>query len=503
MCHCFLMVAAGDRDQRDFFVSYAEHDQDWAAWIAWVIEEAGYRVRIKAWDSVAGNNAIHDAQAGIRDCDRFIAVLSDAYANSAADEAEWQAAWREDPGGHARRLVVIRIENCTPPAFLAGRIPVDLFDVTESRARERLKAMLTGVRTGRAKPSKAPPFPGAQPSAPALAMPAQPASADPARPRPPRSRRPRATRTAADALGAWSPIATLAGHKGWVRGIAFSAGVPILASGADDGTVLIWDRNAVQSGMNTPTRVLAGHHGAVLDVAFCPADGRLLASAGADASVRLRNAVMADPGVVARHDESVCGLAFSPDGDHLATASEGGTVYLWNVATATCVWSRPDPEYKKLSVAFSPDGQFIALAGSGGIQIRCAHTGAIRRVLDGHGAHVADVAFSPNGRLLASAGYADQTVRLWDTGTGATLREFNGHRGWVYAVAFSDSGRLLAAVGWRDHPVWLLSQRAQVPLPALPGPQGQVSAVAFSPDERLIASGGEDPIIQVWARQQG
>jgi hypothetical protein len=51
------------RPRWDFFVSYTQADREWAEWIAWVLEEDGYRVLIQAWDFVPGSNWIERMQA--------------------------------------------------------------------------------------------------------------------------------------------------------------------------------------------------------------------------------------------------------------------------------------------------------------------------------------------------------------------------------------------------------------------------------------------------------
>ena len=149
------------RPQWDFFVSYAQADREWAEWIAWVLEESGYRVLIQAWDFVPGSNWMERIQAATRGAARTIAVLSEAYAESAYGAAEWQAAWASDPDGTSRKLLVTRIASCRRPGLLAGVVGVDLFDVPEEGARDRLEQMASAAASGRAKPAVAPGFPDA------------------------------------------------------------------------------------------------------------------------------------------------------------------------------------------------------------------------------------------------------------------------------------------------------------------------------------------------------
>jgi hypothetical protein len=163
-------VGIGD-DQpagRDFFISYTQADRAWAEWIAWVLEEDGHKVLVQAWDFVPGSNWIQGMQAGVATAARTIAVLSPAYLESEYGTAEWEAAWASDPAGEQRKLLVARVTECDRPGLLSGVVSVDLFGMTEAEARPRLRAMVSSAIAGRAKPDRAPGFPGGR------AMPREP-----------------------------------------------------------------------------------------------------------------------------------------------------------------------------------------------------------------------------------------------------------------------------------------------------------------------------------------
>jgi hypothetical protein len=145
----------------DFFVSYTQVDQRWAEWIAWTLEEAGYRVLLQAWDMPGGANWVVGMQNGVEHAARTVAVLSAAYGRSVYGAAEWQAAWRADPAGADRRLLVFRIEDCARPGMLGQVVSRDLFGVPQDIARVTLlQAARLAVGGGRAKPDARPPFPG-------------------------------------------------------------------------------------------------------------------------------------------------------------------------------------------------------------------------------------------------------------------------------------------------------------------------------------------------------
>ncbi|EFC86650.1 toll/interleukin-1 receptor domain-containing protein [Parafrankia sp. EUN1f] len=144
----------------DFFISYTGADQQWAEWIAWQLEAAGYSVYVQAWDFVPGANWMNMMTRGIEHSQRTIAVLSYPYLNSVWGRAEWQAALRRDPDGFRRKVIPVRVENCPRPELLETVVSVDLFDLTEDQTTDRLLAGVEASLSGRRKkPEQAPPFP--------------------------------------------------------------------------------------------------------------------------------------------------------------------------------------------------------------------------------------------------------------------------------------------------------------------------------------------------------
>ncbi len=144
------------------------------------------------------------------------------------------------------------------------------------------------------------------------------------------------------------------------------------------------------------------------------------------------------------HTRAVTALAFSPDGETLASAAEDQTVRLWRPAEGM-QRARPAGHNGPVRcLAFSPDGRFIA-SGSDDLSIRIwdAATGALVRILTGHEGPVTNLAFSENGDRLLSAG---DSVRLWDLAAGRLLRILEAHAVGVTAVAvFGSPERALVA----------------------------------------------------------
>jgi TIR domain len=147
------------REGWDFFVSYTHTDQAWAVWVAWVLEDADYRVLIQAWDFVPGSNWVKGMQDGAEHATRTIAIVSDEYLESVYGSAEWQAAWAEDPSGLERKLLPVRVRECKRPGLLKGVTGFDLFGLDEAAARTLLLAKVKAAVEGRAKPPVKPAFP--------------------------------------------------------------------------------------------------------------------------------------------------------------------------------------------------------------------------------------------------------------------------------------------------------------------------------------------------------
>ena len=201
------------------------------------------------------------------------------------------------------------------------------------------------------------------------------------------------------------------------------------------------------------------------------------------------------------HTDHVWNVAFSPDGQTLASSSWDHTIRLWDPSTAQHKNRLIGHTDGVLSVAFSPDGQTLASAGwDKTIRLWNPHTGQIKGTLTNHPGSVASVAFSPDGATLASGG-AYQTLLLWDTTTWTVETTLKGHTGLVEFVAFSPDGRTLAS-GSRDHTIRLWNPHTGNHIRTLTS-SDTVNRLAFSPDSQTLASAGWDNTIRLWNPHTG
>ena len=145
----------------DFFISYAGADAAWAEWVATVLGDCGYTTILQAWNFVAGSNFILEMHDALVRSERVVPLLSDAYLRSAFAAPEWAAVFAGDPTGRRRRLLPVRVGDCTPGGLLSALVYVDLVGLEEVAAKWRL---LQALRPPGRQPCEAR-FPGQGPVA--------------------------------------------------------------------------------------------------------------------------------------------------------------------------------------------------------------------------------------------------------------------------------------------------------------------------------------------------
>jgi len=207
-----------------------------------------------------------------------------------------------------------------------------------------------------------------------------------------------------------------------------------------------------------------------------------------------------------RLTESVVSVAYSPDGSRIVSASNDGTMRVWDAETGQELTQLTGHIGIVYSMAYSPDGSRIVGGSSDGtVRVWDAETGRELTQLTGHTRRVNSVAYSPDGSHIVS-GADDGMVRVWDAKTGQALTQLTGHTGWVSSVAYSPDGSRIVSSGM-DQTVWVWNAETGQALIQLTGHTGWVSSVAYSPDgapggDRIV-SGSSDRTVRVWDAETG
>jgi WD40 repeat protein len=141
------------------------------------------------------------------------------------------------------------------------------------------------------------------------------------------------------------------------------------------------------------------------------------------------------------HTKSVNGASFSPDGKFIVTASDDGSVRLWDATRFVQVRMIGEICSSTISSAeYSPDGRFIVVAGAEGAWICDPNRGNVIRKLEGHTGQVNSASFSPDSLLIVTAS-ADNTARVWNAQTDESIATLLDHKGPVLNALFSPDGR--------------------------------------------------------------
>ena len=292
----------------------------------------------------------------------------------------------------------------------------------------------------------------------------------------------------------YQEIGLLTAHTSEVNCVVFSPDGHILASGGEDGTILLWHRSIGAQ------KVLTKSPESVSNLAFSP-DGKTIAS-GSGGTIRFWDTITgAEKDALTGLPKHINNLSFSPDGKTIVSVTWGdGEVCISNIITG-----KPQKTFtvrmtdSVFSVAFSPDGKIVAIGNSdGNIYLSDLNTGKLMRKLTGHSEDVQRVVFSPDGKTLASSSYLDETVRIWDGHTGEHKRTLTEHTGDIEGLAFSPDGKTLVSSGSGDGTIRIWDVRTGDQKHAVTGHTSDVDSVTFNPDGQFVASGHEDGSIRFW-----
>jgi WD40 repeat protein len=298
-----------------------------------------------------------------------------------------------------------------------------------------------------------------------------------------------------------STLKTLQGSDSVVEVLDFSPDGKLLATGAADHKVHLWE---VSSGKLLRTFATEGASG-TRQVNFSPDGRRLIAATGTTLS--LWEVESARPLLTYVGPTQQSFGIFSPDSSLLVSVyyDKKPEIRGWDAHTGQALWtSNSFSSAERIDqAAFRPDGQVLALpARNGEIVLLSPTTGQPQKTLQGH-QYIRMVAFSPDGTKLASAGeWPDTTVRLWDTATWNRLQTLHGHKNSVVSLCFSpDGSRLVTGSSDQTARLWDTGTGGLIGL--LRGHSGALERSFFNPEGSRILTVGTDNTLRFWDAATG
>lgn len=296
----------------------------------------------------------------------------------------------------------------------------------------------------------------------------------------------------------------LRAHSEEVGRLQFSPDGKTLIS-TDDNVIVLWDL-----GTGALRSKIEDQDDMYFDLAFS-GDSRRLVTTSCDGYARISSTETGElEQTISVEDERMLAVAFSPDGELLATGSE--IARLWDVDTGTlreellcpgdrslsleAVWQRNEYPAEITQLLFSPGGKTLVSVCDGTVRLWDTQTWKLSREIQGQAPR-----FSPDGQFLAMEVTDSTAIEVYDTTTWQLPSSIENRGQAISSPTFSPDGKVIATHSGRCITLW--DVQSGVALRSFENHGSKISTLAFSPDGKALVSGSRNCGVRVWNVRTG
>lgn len=252
---------------------------------------------------------------------------------------------------------------------------------------------------------------------------------------------------------------------------------------------LLYQSTEVNSNIFAMQASIPAHTADVWAVKFSP-NGKMLASASVDSTVKIWDRESRSLIHTLRHPIGVTYLAFSNDSFMLATACYDEKVRIWKMPEGLLMKEFTGHKKTVWSVCFSPDSKLLASSGEDAtIKLWDVQSGQLLKTLTGHSLTIWDIKFTKDGKYLVSGSY-DRTLKIWNVESEKMVADLKDHSDAIVAIAMSPDGKLMASTS-DDKTIKIWNTASWSLIRTLKTPEHN-QAADFSPDSKWLLTGGRD-----------